>query len=317
MIALEVGGTYIKGCALGPDGVPRDRERWFTRPERGPDAVLESVLACAATLAERCRATAVGIVVPGTVDAGQAVYATALGWHGTPVRDWAAEHLDLPVAVGHDGRTGGLAEAREGAGRDCRDFLFVSMGDGIAASVVRNGLAVSEAQRGADMLGHTPVRLGGDSCHCGGSGCLETVASAAAVARRYGRATGWRGISAREVYHRADAGDPAALAVCGEAVDALADVLATAVGRYAPERLVIGGEPAEAGAERLAPLGEALAGRLTGAAVPELRPARFGDLTGCMGAALLARDLLGAGTGWWPGPDPHIERAEKIRAHRS
>ncbi|MFD5922471.1 ROK family protein [Kitasatospora sp. NPDC058201] len=296
VIALEVGATYIKGYALGPDGVLRDGERWFTRPERGPDAVLETVLTCAATLAERCRPTAAGVILPGTVDdtSGRAVRAGALGWREVPVRDWVAEHLELPVAVGHDGRAGGLAEARAGAGRGCRDFLFVSVGDGIAAAVVRAGRAASRVPHAAGELGHTVVRPGGDPCHCGARGCLETVASAAAVTRRYARATGRRGVGVREVYHRAGAGERAALAVCGQAADALAEVLATAIGRYAPERVVIAGELVDAGAARLTALREALTGRLGAPAVPELRVARFGATAGCMGAALLARDLARA-----------------------
>ncbi|MFF9982379.1 ROK family protein [Streptomyces erythrochromogenes] len=296
---LEAGGTYIKGGALGPDGVLRNKERWFTRPERGPDSVLETVLTCAATLAERCRPTAAGIVLPGTVDeiSGCAEHAPALGWRNVPVRDWVAEHLDLPVAVGHDGRAGGLAEARAGAGRDCGDFLFVSVGDGIGTAVVLAGGVPPAIGHGAQELGHTEVRPGGDPCHCGGRGCLETVASSAAVTHRYARATGWRGVGAREVYHRADAGDPAALAVCGEATVALADVLAAAIGRYAPERLVVGGELAEAGASLLAPLREALTSRLGLSAVPDLRLARFGETAGRMGAALLAGDLQDARAG--------------------
>ncbi|MEU6487553.1 ROK family protein [Streptomyces sp. NPDC046887] len=293
MLALQVGAVHITGCAVDPGGAVRERARWFTRPERGPDAVLDSVLGCAATLADRWRPTAAGIVLPGAVDevSGRAVRATALGWHGTPVGDWAAEHLDLPVAVGHDGRTAALAEARDGAGRDCPDFLSVSVGDGVAAALVVGGRIVRAGPPEADELGHTVVRPGGEPCHCGGRGCLEAVASGAAVSRRYARATSWRGLSAREVYHRADAGDAAALAIRAEALDALADAVAPVVGRHRPERLVLGVGPAEAGASCVPPLRAALAARLTGQDVPDLRPARFGDGSACVGAALLARDL--------------------------
>ncbi|WP_405851242.1 ROK family protein [Streptomyces sp. NBC_00090] len=311
MIALQVGAAFIQGCVVGPDGSPHSRERWFTRPERGPDAVLESVLACAASLAERCRPTAAGVALPGVVDdaSGRAVHATALGWHGIPVQDWVAEHLDLPVAVGHDGRTGGLAEARAGAGSDCRNFLYISVGDGITAAAIVDGRAVQGDHDGMGGLGGTGDRGGtgehsgtgelghivvrpedGEPCHCGRHGCLETVASTTAVTRRYARMTGWRGITAREVYHRADAGDPHARVVCLDAADALIGVLATAVRRHSPERVVIAGEPAAAGASRLTALGATLAGRLASPAVPEFRPAHFGDMAGCVGAAFLARD---------------------------
>ncbi|MEU9858061.1 ROK family protein [Streptomyces sp. NPDC047974] len=293
VVALEVGGAYIKGCALGPDGILRERERWFTRPERGPDAVLETVLECAATLARRSRAVAAGIVVPGVVDdrSGRAVLAGALGWREMPVRGWVAEHLEMPVAFGHDVRAGGLAEARLGAGRGCRNFLFVSVGAGIAAAWVLDGQVVPGGQGGGGELGHLVVRPGGELCHCGGRGCLETIASSLALTRRYSLLTRWRGVGAGELYHRADAGDAVARAVCAEAVEALAATLATAVTLYAPERLVIGGELGAAGEGRLAPLRDALARRLTFQAMPEVLPAAFGDRSGCMGAALLAQEL--------------------------
>lgn len=67
------------------------------------------------------------------------------------------------------------------------------------------------------------------------------MASEPAIARRYARATGWRGVTTREILHRADAGDPTAASICTEAAEALADALATAVTLYDPQRVVIGG----------------------------------------------------------------------------
>ncbi|MDH2393284.1 ROK family protein [Streptomyces sp. HNM0663] len=300
VIALDIGGTYIKGGILsdgGTDGTLDHTERWYTRVERGPEAVLETVLACAAELAERCpAAAAAGIAVPGIVDeaSGLSVRAANLGWRGVPIQDWLAEHLGLPIAFGHDVRAGGLAEARAGAGQGCADFLFAPVGTGIAAAVFSSGQALTGAHGRAGELGHVVVRPGGDPCPCGGRGCLETVASAAAVTRRYSRATGWHGVTARDIQRRAAAGDPAATAVWTEAVDALADGLAIAVTLHDPERVVIGGGLAQAGESCLAPLREALAERLTFQTVPEVVAARLGDQAGCVGAALLARDLLGA-----------------------
>ncbi|MFJ9444710.1 PfkB family carbohydrate kinase [Kitasatospora sp. NPDC101235] len=109
MIALDVGGTYIKGGAAGEDGILRETDRWFTGAERGPDAVLETVLAAAREPADRHRPAAAGIAVPGIVDetAGAVILAANLGRRRLPVRDWLAEELGLPVALGH-GLVGGL-----------------------------------------------------------------------------------------------------------------------------------------------------------------------------------------------------------------
>lgn len=292
VVALEVGGAYIRGCVVGPDGVFGDRHRWFTRPERGPEAVLETVLTCAATLAERSGATAAGVVVPGLVDdaSGSSVLASALGWRGIPVRDWVAEHIEIPVAFGHDVRAGGLAEARIGAGLGCRNLLFASVGTGIATAWVLDGRVMSGGGT-AGEIGHITVRPDGDACYCGGRGCLETVASSSAVTRRYAQLTRWQGLSADEVYHRADAGDPAARSACTEGIEALADVLATAITLLGPQRLIVGGELAGAGAEGVTPLRDALAERLNPQVLPEILPAAFGVDSGCAGAALLAQDL--------------------------
>jgi glucokinase len=297
VIALDVGGTCIKGGVLLDDGTLRHTERWYTHAERGPDAVLETVLGCAAELAARCPAAeAAGIVVPGIVDEeeGVVVRAAGLGWREVPVRDWLAEHLDLPVAFGHDVRAGGLAEARAGAGRGCADFLFVPVGTGIAAAVCGGGRAraLTGGHGPAGELGHVVVRPGGDRCRCGARGCLETMASASAIARRYSRATGWYGVTAQEVRARADAGDTAAVTVWAEATEALADALATAITRYEPARVVIGGGLSRAGESLLMPLRVALAERLTFQAVPEVVAAGLGDRAGCIGAAHLGQDLL-------------------------
>lgn len=302
VIALDVGGTYIKGGVISGDGTLRHTERWYTRADRGPDAVLETVLTRAAELAERCPAVeAAGVVVPGIVDEyeGVCVLAAGLGWRDVPVQDWLAEHLGLPVAFGHDVRAGGLAEARAGAGRGCADFLFVPVGTGITATVVSGGLARALTGRNGATgeLGHLVVRPGGERCRCGARGCLETVASASAIARRYSRATGRHGSTARDVQGRAEAGDATAAAVWSEAIEALADALTTAITLHGPERVVIGGGLSEAGESCLAPLRAALAERLTSQAMPQVVAARLGDRAGCVGAAYLAQDLLARRSG--------------------
>ncbi|GHF92328.1 sugar kinase [Kitasatospora xanthocidica] len=292
VIALDVGGTQIKAGVLAEDGSLIHGERRLTRAERGPDAVLDTVLACAVDLAGRYAPTAAGIAVPGIVDeaSGTSVFAANLGWRQVPVRDWLEEALELPVAFGHDVRAGGLAEARLGAGRGCGSFLFVPVGTGIASAIVLDG-EVLTGRGSAGELGHLTVRPGGERCPCGGRGCLETVASASAIARRYGAATGAVGVSAEDVRRRAESGDAVAAAVWREAVDALADGLSAAVTLLDPERIVVGGGLARAGAPYFDPLRAALAERSTFRTAPPIVPAELGHQAGCLGAALLAQDL--------------------------
>ncbi|WP_030241734.1 ROK family protein [Streptomyces sp. NRRL S-350] len=303
VIALDVGGTHIKGAVV-EGGELVEGAQWSTRAERGPDAVLATVLRCADELvayAERrgSKPQAAGIVVPGLVDeaGGTAVLAANLGWRDTPVRRRAAEHLDLPVAFGHDVRAGGLAEGRLGAGRGWPDFAFVPVGTGIAAALTIGGRPCAGSRGFAGELGHLVVRPGGEPCACGNRGCLETLASASAIARRYAEASGGTGtaagpVAAREVVARAVAGEPLAGRIWTEAIEALADGLAALTVLLDVERVVLGGGLAQAGEPFLTPLRGALAERLTFRPAPTLAAAVLGPRAGCLGAALLAQDLL-------------------------
>nr|WP_217368324.1 ROK family protein [Kitasatospora sp. MMS16-BH015] len=292
-----MGGTHVKTAVLAADGTVLHSDSTDTGADRGPAAVLETVLDLARALVRDHGPAAVGIAVPGVVDeaTGHCRFAANLGWRDVPVRAQAEAALGLPVAVGHDVRAGGIAEARLGAGRGARSLLFVPVGTGIAGALVLDGRALTGANGGAGEVGHLAVRPDGPSCPCGGSGCVETIASASAVARRYRLLAGLppdQRVPAEQVLQRAQSGDALAAQVWDEAVAALADGLAATVTLFDPERIVIGGGLSRAGAALLDPLRKALAARLAFQTLPELTLARLGHRAGSLGAGLLALDLL-------------------------
>ncbi|WP_432901044.1 ROK family protein [Micromonospora matsumotoense] len=323
VVALDVGGTGMKCALVRPDGSVAHAERHPTDAGRGPDAVVETVLAVAEGLADRARAAgstpvACGVAVPGVVDeaAGVAVWSANVGFRDVPLRKLVGARLGLPAVLGHDVRVGGIAEARLGAGRDARHVLFVAIGTGIAAAHVVAGSAAVGAHGAAGEIGHILVRPDGPRCGCGRPGCLEAVSSASAIARRYaeladattqagppgvgtaappaGAATHPAGtaVSAAEVAGRAAAGEELAGQVWREAVEALADGLATGQALYDVDTMVIGGGLARAGEQLLGPLRATLHERMTFHREPRLVAAALGDEAGCLGAALLALDSL-------------------------
>lgn len=301
VIALDVGGTGMKAALVGADGELLHTARRRTERERGPDAVIAGILDFAAELRalgiERygVPAAAAGVAVPGIVDeaAGVAVYAANLGWRDVPMRAQLSERLDgAPVALGHDVRTGGLAEGRIGAGEGTDRFLFVPLGTGIAGAIGIDGRVEAGAHGCAGEIGHVVVRPGGPECGCGQRGCLETLASAAAVSRAWAAAVGDPQADAADCAKAVASGDPRAVAVWQEAVDALADGLVIALTLLDPRRLIIGGGLAEARDTLFVPLRAAVAERVTFQQLPDIVPAALGDTAGCLGAGLLAWDLL-------------------------
>ncbi|MFH8339862.1 ROK family protein [Streptomyces sp. AM6-12] len=299
VIALDVGGTGMKAALVGDDGALLHRARRATGRERGPDAVVAGILDFAADLfaygtEHHGPPAAAGIAVPGIVDEarGTAVYAANLGWKDVPLRELLAERLGVPVALGHDVRTGGLAEGRIGAGRGADRFLFVPLGTGIAGAIGIDGRVESGAHGFAGEIGHVVVRPGGAPCPCGQRGCLERYASASAVSEAWAAAGGGPEADAADCARAVAAGDPDARRVWQEAVDALADGLVTALTLLDPRTLIIGGGLAEAGEVLFQPLRDAVRCRVTFQRLPSIVPAALGDTAGCLGAGLLARDLL-------------------------
>jgi glucokinase len=304
VIALDVGGTGMKAALAGPHGELLHRARRATGREHGPDAVVEGILDFAAELrAYGTRkfgepAAAAGVAVPGIVDEehGIAVYAANLGWRDVSLRALLTAELGgVPVALGHDVRTGGLAEGRIGAGRGTDRFLFVALGTGIAGAIGVDGRVEAGAHGFAGEIGHIVVRPGGIPCPCGQRGCLERFASAAAVGEAWAEACGEqddRAADAADCAKAVESGDPRARQVWQDAVDALADGLVTALTLLDPRTLIIGGGLAEAGETLFTPLRDAVRRRLTFQKLPSIVPAALGDTAGCLGAGLLAWDLL-------------------------
>ncbi|GGQ62773.1 ROK family protein [Streptomyces asoensis] len=305
VIALDVGGTGMKAALVGADGTLLHQDRRPTGRERGPDAVVAGILDFAADLrghgVQRYGepAAAAGVAVPGIVDEanGVAAYAANLGWRDVPLRALLADRLGAPVALGHDVRTGGLAEGRIGAARGADRFLFVALGTGIAGAIGVDGRVEAGAHGFAGEIGHIVVRPGGSPCPCGQQGCLERFASASAVSQAWAAACGDPEADAADCAKAVTSGDPNAVRIWQGAVDALADGLVTALTLLDPRTLVIGGGLAEAGATLFTPLRDAVRRRVTFQKLPEIVPAALGDSAGCLGAGLLAWDLLNSTDG--------------------
>ncbi|WP_245775328.1 ROK family protein [Nonomuraea wenchangensis] len=298
VVALDVGGTSMKGGLVSDSGKVLLSERRPTPRTEGGDAVVAAISDFIGHLAAAGdgEPAGVGLAVPGLVSEHAAIYATNLGWRDVPASAFTT--LDIPVMLGHDVRTGGLAESVLGAGRDVADFLFLPIGTGIAGATVIRGEPYGGSSGWAGEIGHTPVFPDGEQCACGQLGCLETYASAASVGRRYSQRAGLEGVRAEQVV---TSDDPIAIEIWDEAVEALSLALATYTLLLDPSAIVLGGGLAEAGPALFDPVRTRLVKRLAFRDAPPLLPAALGVDAGMLGAALLGWRAAGRpelGPGW-------------------
>jgi glucokinase-like ROK family protein len=128
----------------------------------------------------------IGIGTPGLFDTVNGVVRRAVnvGWENLPLGDLLQARYHLPVCVINDCQATALAEYMFGAGQDAGNLVVLRVGHGIGAGVVLDGQLFQGDGFGAGEVGHVVVVEDGLPCRCGNFGCLETVASSAAIVQR-------------------------------------------------------------------------------------------------------------------------------------
>jgi len=304
LVGVDLGGTKIQAVAL--DGTEVVAKKRLATPAAGGEELPAAIASAIRELGVDI--DRVGIGAPGVIDvaSGTIVRAPNLNVASTlPLTTAVAAALGISsadVVLDNDVNAGALAEQRLGAASGSRDALCVFVGTGVGGGLVLDG-TIRRGPRGlTGEIGHVVVRDGGRRCGCGGLGHLEAYAGRRCLedeARRLhegGRQTALVRIAGdgrmkSSVFEKAlDEGDEVALALLGEAVEALGAALASAVALVDIELIVLGGGLAgRLGAPFAARVDDALRARLF---VPSLQvpvvPAALGDLGGAVGAALLA-----------------------------
>jgi glucokinase-like ROK family protein len=102
-------------------------------------------------------------------------------WKNIPLRQIFQDEFNVPCVLEDGVRTATTAEKCFGLGRDLNNFLYIDVGMGIGAGIFLDGKLYRGAGGNAGEFGHITVDENGPLCSCGNNGCLETVASCAAI----------------------------------------------------------------------------------------------------------------------------------------
>ncbi len=122
---------------------------------------------------------AIGIGSPGVIEpkSGSIIKAVDLGWYNIPLKKMLEDEFKLPVYINNRYRTMGLAEARQGLGKNYDNFIYLGVGNGFGTAIFLEGKLVLTTNIHTGGIGHIVVDPDGPYCRCGKKGCLFTVAS--------------------------------------------------------------------------------------------------------------------------------------------
>lgn len=189
-----------------------------------------------------------GLAVPGPVDgSGHVVGAARMpGWSGKDIAGMLAQELAVPSVIENDARAATIGEWNcRGRHRD--SCIYVKAGTGIGAGWVSGGVAYRGSRGLAGDITHLRVHTDNPlPCTCGNSGCLETVASGAAILRQLGR-LGSSISTTSQLVTAENSGDPQAVSLVRDAGMRLGEVLSNLVNFLNPVRIVLGGSMSQMG----------------------------------------------------------------------
>lgn len=191
----------------------------------------------------------VGMGVPGPINrATGAVGSSSIlpGWVGVNAGAEMEHRLGLPVRVENDANLGALAEFVWGSGRGHTDVVYIKLSSGVGAGLLFAGRLHHGAGGTAGEIGHTPAQNGTAICRCGSRGCLETVASARAIAEQVGVSRG-ETVSTKDLLNLIADGDPAASRLIAEAGREIGVAVARLCNLVNPNCVIIGGDLSAAG----------------------------------------------------------------------
>jgi predicted NBD/HSP70 family sugar kinase len=215
----------------------------------GLDAALELIgEALDEAGVERSRVIGAGLGLPGPVDQIDGVIGSSAilpGWVGVAAGEEMRRRLDVPVSVDNDANLGALAELTHGAGRGATDLVYLKLSSGIGAGLILGGRLYRGAGGVAGELGHVLVEPEGAVCRCGNRGCLETAASTGALLDVLRRSHGE--LTVAEMLRLARDGDLGCRRVIADAGRRVGSAAAFVFNLLNPQRLVVGGDLAEAG----------------------------------------------------------------------
>jgi glucokinase len=241
-IGIDIGGTKtaissgsFEGRILSKKAFPTDRDL-----KQALDNIFTEVEALISQNGKD-RIAALGISCGGPLDSDKGIIQSPPnlpGWDDVHIIEMLKDKFGLPSFIENDANACALAEWYYGAGRGCKNMIFLTFGTGLGAGLILDGRLYRGANGLAGEVGHIRMTEGGPKGY-GKRGSFEGWCSGGGISEAYFDRYGER-ISGGEVCKRAEKGNGMALAIIEESALMLGRGLALLVDVINPERIIIG-----------------------------------------------------------------------------
>ncbi len=267
VVGVDLGGTWLRVAVLrGQEILTRASEPTGENP--APEYIIPRIYHAIEQVLDEVNIrldelAGLGIGIAGPLDSQSGVVFSSPnlpGWNHVPLKAMFKKRYNLLISMENDANVASLGEYMFGAGQGCTDMVYLTISTGIGGGIIVGGQLLTGAKGTAGELGHMTVDLHGDLCNCGNIGCLESIASGTAIAKRARHAiakgadffvskedgqgqqlAGEIPIDAKVVAEAAQRGVPEALAIMKDAAEAIGIGLINIIHIFNPDKIVLGG----------------------------------------------------------------------------
>lgn len=160
------------------------------------------------------------------------------GWDDVHIVEWLQNRINVPAFLQNDANACALAEWQFGAGRGCKNMVFLTFGTGMGAGLILDGRLYAGTNDMAGEAGHMRLAPDGPEGY-GKCGSFEGFCSGGGI-RQLAQMELGKDLSCKQLCELADAGDADARRVLEKSADYLGRALAVLIDILNPERIVIG-----------------------------------------------------------------------------
>lgn len=307
-IAIDLGGTFIKGGIVSKDGSLILSDKIPTERELGTEKIIGNIAKICYMLLEKANfskedVVGIGMGVPGMIDSqkGEVLYWGNCNWKHVNLVELLQKKIDLPIKMANDANVAALGESTFGVGKKYKNTVMLTLGTGVGGGVVLDGKLFEGNRSAGAELGHMVICASGEKCGCGAHGCFEAYASATALIRDTKRmmeahkdSKMWEIGSLDQVSGKTAFDYKDTDVYAKETVDHYIEMLSIGITNYAnifrPEAIILGGGVCAQGDVLIRPVKEYVNKHIYAGAIGpqvEILVAELGNDAGMLGAAAL------------------------------
>ena len=313
-IGVDIGGT--KTAVVISSQLPSilERTEFSTQPEEGPERAIALIKQSVQQFIKTYGALgfnirAIGVSCGGPLDQGAGMVQSPPNlptWVDVPITSILEREFSVECRLENDANAGALAEHQFGAGRNTQHMVFLTMGTGLGAGIIVNGLLLRGASGQAGEIGHVRITRSGPIGYnkagsvegwASGCGMAQMAAADVAVAIRRGQSTVLAStvknggtLTAKDVAEAAHHGDTLANRIIHKTGRRLGEGLAILIDLFNPECIAIGGLALRLGDRLLEPARQVVRREALPhcAEICQIVPAALGEAIGDVAAICVA-----------------------------